>query len=60
MKCVIHHKSSDFSPHFQCWAPEMLQGMYVCYYMVSITSGEMADYDWLKSTFSGPLTFNKA
>jgi hypothetical protein len=25
------------------------------YYMVSITSGEMANCDWLKSTFSGPL-----
>jgi hypothetical protein len=25
------------------------------YYMTSIPSGEMADYDWLRSTFSGPL-----
>jgi hypothetical protein len=25
------------------------------YYMASITSGEMADCDWLRSTFSGPL-----
>jgi hypothetical protein len=25
------------------------------YYMASITSGEMADRDWLRSTFSGPL-----
>jgi hypothetical protein len=24
-------------------------------YMASITSGEMADYDWLRSTFSGLL-----
>ena len=23
--------------------------------MASITSGEMADCDWLRSTFSGPL-----
>jgi hypothetical protein len=27
----------------------------VLYYMASITSGEMADCDWLSSTFSGPL-----
>jgi hypothetical protein len=25
------------------------------YYMASITSGVMADYGWLRSTFSGPL-----
>jgi hypothetical protein len=25
------------------------------YYMASVTSGEMADCDWLRSTFSGPL-----
>ena len=25
------------------------------YYMASITSGEMADCDWLRSTFSGSL-----
>ena len=25
------------------------------YYMACITSGEMADCDWLRSTFSGPL-----
>ena len=25
------------------------------YYMASITSGEMAGCDWLRSTFSGPL-----
>jgi hypothetical protein len=25
------------------------------YYMASITSGEMVDCDWLRSTFSGPL-----
>jgi hypothetical protein len=25
------------------------------YYMASIISGEMADCDWLRSTFSGPL-----
>ena len=23
--------------------------------MASITSGKMADYDWLRNTFSGPL-----
>jgi hypothetical protein len=27
--------------------------------MASITSGEMADCDWLRSTFSGPLRKNK-
>jgi hypothetical protein len=27
--------------------------------MASITSGEMADCDWLRSTFSGPLRENK-
>jgi hypothetical protein len=25
------------------------------YYMASITSGEMADCDWLRNTCSGPL-----
>jgi hypothetical protein len=25
----------------------------ISYYMASITSGEMADCDWLRSTFSG-------
>jgi hypothetical protein len=25
--------------------------------MASITSGEMADCDWLRSTFSGPLFY---
>ena len=28
---------------------------YAIYYMASITSGEMADCDWLRSIFSGPL-----
>jgi hypothetical protein len=28
---------------------------FTIYYMASITSGEMADCDWLRSTFSGPL-----
>jgi hypothetical protein len=28
-------------------------------YMASITSGEMADCDWLRSTVSGPLRKNK-
>jgi hypothetical protein len=27
----------------------------ISYYMASITSVEMADCDWLRSTFSGPL-----
>jgi hypothetical protein len=27
----------------------------VIYYMASITSGEMADCDWLRRTFSSPL-----
>jgi hypothetical protein len=29
------------------------------YYMASIISGEMADCDWLRSTFSGPSRKNK-
>jgi hypothetical protein len=29
--------------------------LFSIYYMASITSGEMADCDWLRSTFSGPL-----
>jgi hypothetical protein len=33
----------------------IMQGLTSNYYMTSITSGEMADCDWLRSTFSGPL-----
>jgi hypothetical protein len=29
------------------------------YYMAGITSGEMVDCDWLRSTFRGPLYKNK-
>ena len=32
-----------------------LEGFIDPYYMASITSGEMAHCDWLRSTFSGPL-----
>ena len=36
--------------------------VYMCnnsfHYMASITCGEMADCDWLRSTFSGPLFYN--
>jgi hypothetical protein len=36
-------------------SPVRLRRIIVNYYMASITSGEMADCDWLRSTFSSPL-----
>jgi hypothetical protein len=33
------------------------QVLYIIQYMASITSGEMACCDWLRSTFSTPLFF---
>jgi hypothetical protein len=41
------------------YARMWLRSFFTCissnYYMASITSGEMADCDWQRSTFSGPL-----
>ena len=36
------------------------ESIIICnYYMAGITSGEMVDCDWLRSTFRGPLCKNK-
>ena len=41
--------------HFESCIFLFVSSINAIYYMASITSGEKADYDWLRSTFSGPL-----
>ena len=54
--CMVFQAALSFGYSLQSFVA--IQSIYTSYYMASITSGKMADCDWLRSTFSGPLRKN--
>ena len=55
---LIHYKIQPGRRHInEQYRPDYRQSKLTSsYYMTNITSGEMEDCEWLRSTFSGPLS----